>query len=152
VRRDLTPADLGDLLDRALLATLATRRIDDSILLSPVWHEWRDGAFLIAVEPNDGKLRHVVRDPRVTIVVAEPGPPYRGLEIRGTAEIEDEPYGPTIRRIGRRYIGPAADESWAEDDNTGVVLRIAPGTLRAWDFADDYPAPGPVPSAGTLRG
>jgi PPOX class probable F420-dependent enzyme len=140
VRRDLTPADLGDLLERPLLATLATRRIDDSILLSPVWHEWRDGAFLIAVEAGDGKLRHVVRDPRVTISVAEADLPYRGLEVRGDAEVVDLPYGATIRRIGRRYIGPQADELWAEDDDSGVVLRIAPGALRAWDFADDYPA------------
>ena len=141
MRRDLTPADLGDLLERPLLATLATRRIDDSILLSPVWHEWRDGAFLIAVEAGDGKLRHVTRDPRVTISVAEPEPPYRGLEIRGIAEVVGLPYGQTIRRIGRRYIGPAADRMWAEDDDSGVVLRVAPGALRAWDFVDDYPAP-----------
>jgi PPOX class probable F420-dependent enzyme len=140
VRRDLTPADLGDLLERPLLATLATRRIDDSILLSPVWHEWRDGAFLIAVEADDGKLRHVTRDPRVTIIVAEPEPPYRGLEIRGTAMVAQLPYGATIRRIGRRYIGTAADGFWAEDDDSGAILRIAPGALRAWDFADDYPA------------
>lgn len=140
MRRDLTPADLGDLLERPLLATLATRRIDDSILLSPVWHEWRDGAFLIAVEAGDGKLRHMTRDPRVTIIVAEAEPPYRGLEIRGTAEVEHLPYGATIRRIGRRYIGSAADRMWAEDDDSGIVLRIAPGALRAWDFADDYAA------------
>jgi PPOX class probable F420-dependent enzyme len=141
VRRDLTPADLGDLLDRPFLATLATRRIDDTILLSPVWHEWRDGAFLVTVEADDGKLRHVQRDPRVTIVVAESEPPYRGLEIRGIAEVQRLPYGTTIRRIGRRYIGSAADRMWADDDDSGVVLRIAPGDLRAWDFADDYAPP-----------
>ncbi|MDP9483397.1 MAG: TIGR03618 family F420-dependent PPOX class oxidoreductase [Chloroflexota bacterium] len=141
MRRGLRPEDLGDLLERPLLATLATRRIGDSILLSPVWHEWRDGAFIITVEADDGKLRHVERDPRVTIVVAESEPPYRGLEIRGTAEVLPLGYGTTIRRIGRRYIGPAADRMWSEDDDTGVVLRIAPGDLRAWDFADDYPAP-----------
>ncbi|MEA2536418.1 MAG: hypothetical protein QOF11_652 [Chloroflexota bacterium] len=140
MRRNLTPADLGDLLERPLLATLATRRIDDSILLSPIWHEWRDGAFLIAVENGDGKLRHMARDPRVTIVVAEAELPYRGLEIRATAEIVDLPYGATMRRIGRRYIGAEADETWAEDDDSGVVVRIGPGALRAWDFADDYPS------------
>lgn len=139
MRRDLTPADLGDLLDLPLLATLATRRIDDSIMLSPIWHEWRAGAFLLAVEAGDGKLRHMTRDPRVTIVVAEPDPPYRGLEVRANATIADEPYGPTIRRIGRRYIGAQADAVWAADDDTGVVIRIAPGDIRAWDFSDDYP-------------
>lgn len=139
MRRHLTVDDLGDLLGRPIVATLATRRADDSIMLSPVWHEWRDGAFLIAVEGGDGKLRHIARDPRVTIVVAEQEPPYRGVEIRAEAVIADEPYGRTIRRIGRRYVGRAADDQWAEDDATGVVIRIAPGDLRAWDFRDDYP-------------
>ncbi len=139
MRRGLRPEDLGDLLDRPLLATLATRRADDSILLSPVWHEWRDGSFLVTADAGDAKLRHVERDPRVTIVVAEPDPPYRGIEIRGLAETADLPYGPTIRRIGRRYVGAQADELWSDDDDTGTVLRIAPGDLRVWDFADDYP-------------
>jgi PPOX class probable F420-dependent enzyme len=139
MRRGLRPEDLGDLLQRPLLATLATRRIDDSILLSPVWHEWRGGRFLIAVDAGDGKLRHIERDPRVTIIVAEPEPPYRGLEIRGVAEVVPLPYGVTIRQIGRRYVGPTANRLWAEEDESGVVIQIAPGALRAWDFADDYP-------------
>jgi PPOX class probable F420-dependent enzyme len=138
MRHDLGPGDLGDLLDRPLLATLATRRLDGSVLLSPVWHEWRDGAFLVAVDAGDGKLNHLRRDPRVTIVVAEQEPPYRGLEVTGSAEVVDVLYGPVIRRIGRRYIGASADRTWAADAADGVVLRIAPGRLRAWDFSDDY--------------
>jgi PPOX class probable F420-dependent enzyme len=139
MRRDLAPADLADLLDRPLLATLATRRSDGTVLLSPVWHEWRDGAFLVAVDTGDGKLAHVRRDPQVTIMVAENEPPYRGLEITAVAQVVDTVYGPVVRRIGRRYIGNVADRFWDEDSEDGVVLRIAPGRLRAWDFADDYP-------------
>jgi hypothetical protein len=45
VRTKLRPADLGTLLDEPLLAVLATLRRDASVLLSPVWHEWRDGGF-----------------------------------------------------------------------------------------------------------
>ena len=139
MRHDLGPADLDDLLDRPLLAILATRRIDGSVLLSPVWHEWRDGAFLVAVETGDGKLSQIRRDPQVTILVAENDPPCRGLEISGVAEIADVGYGPVIRRIGRRYIGDVVDRFWDEGSEDGVVLRIAPGRLRAWDFTDDYP-------------
>jgi len=139
MRRDLGPADLDDLLDRPLLAILATRRRDGTALLSPVWHEWRDGAFLVAIDTGDGKLAHIKRDPQVTILVAENDPPYRGLEITAAAEIVDIPYGPVIRRIGRRYIGNVVDGYWDEDSADGVVLRIAPGRLRAWDFADVYP-------------
>jgi PPOX class probable F420-dependent enzyme len=139
MRRGLRPEDLGDLLERPLLATLATRRIDGSVLLSPVWHEWRDGAFFVVVDAGDGKLRHIECDPRVTILVAEPEPPYRGIEISSTAEASALPDGSMIRRIGRRYIGDAIDDLYAADDDSGIGLRIAPGDVRAWDFADDYP-------------
>jgi PPOX class probable F420-dependent enzyme len=144
MRHDLSPEDLDDLLERPLLAILATRRKDGSALLSPVWHEWRDGAFLVPVEAGDGKLVHIARDPLVSIVVAEHEPPYRGLEITAPVEILDGQYGPVNLRIGRRYIGDAVDRSWS-DDSPGVVLRIAPGRLRGWDFKDDYPE-DPAPS------
>jgi hypothetical protein len=43
MRKDLGPQDLGDLLEQPLVAVLATYRADGTALLSPVWHEWRDG-------------------------------------------------------------------------------------------------------------
>ena len=39
--------DLGDLAELCLLAVLATYRSDGTVLLSPVWHEWRDGGFQV---------------------------------------------------------------------------------------------------------
>jgi len=37
--------DLGTFLDEPLIAVLASLRADGSVLLSPIWHEWRDGGF-----------------------------------------------------------------------------------------------------------
>ena len=37
--------DLGDLAGLRLLAVLGTYRRDGTVLLSPVWHEWREGGF-----------------------------------------------------------------------------------------------------------
>jgi hypothetical protein len=41
VRKGLTVEDLGDLVQLPLLAVLATYRADGTVLLSPVWHEYR---------------------------------------------------------------------------------------------------------------
>ncbi|MBA2299609.1 MAG: pyridoxamine 5'-phosphate oxidase family protein, partial [Chloroflexi bacterium] len=66
MRTDLRPEDLGDLLEQPLIAVLATRRKDDTVMLSPVWFEWRDGGINIWVPtPEGGKVAHVERDPRV---------------------------------------------------------------------------------------
>jgi PPOX class probable F420-dependent enzyme len=135
MRTDLRPDDLDDLLERPLLAVLASRRSNDDVLLSPVWHEWRDGGFNIFTGQDDVKVRHIRRDPRVKILVCEQEPPYRGIEVRGRARVE--PGDPeTGHRIASRYIGDHRAGAWIGPDD--VVIRIEPDALRAWDFKDDY--------------
>jgi PPOX class probable F420-dependent enzyme len=140
MRTNLRPEDLGDFLARPLLAVLATRNARNDVLLSPVWHEWRDGGLTVFTGLNDVKVRHIRRDPRVSIVVCEQTPPYRGMEIDAEARIEANGDTATMRRIAARYIGDTAAEAWASP--TDVLIRIEPGRLRVWDFTDDYPTTG----------
>jgi PPOX class probable F420-dependent enzyme len=118
MRTRLGVADLGTLLDEPLLAVLATLRTDGTVLLSPVWHEWRDGGFHVWTGTDDVKARHLRREPRATIVVAEAGGDLRGIEIRGVAEmIDDEDVTTTAgRRIVARYLG--------EEQATGYIDSI----------------------------
>ncbi len=141
MNRDLSIDQLDGLLDEKRLATLATFRLDGSVLLSPIWYIWEDGGFTLAMAATDGKLKHIARDPRVTIVVAEDALPYRGFEMRGLARSTDVPYGPTSRRMARRYVG-AKGESFYSDSHDGVVVRIEAGDTRGWDFRDDLEAMG----------
>jgi PPOX class probable F420-dependent enzyme len=94
--------DLDGFLDAPLVAVLATLRIDGSVLLSPVWHEWRDGGFNLWVEANNVKARHLRCDPRATIVVAESDAPLRGVEVRGTARALTQDVTETAHRIAAR--------------------------------------------------
>ena len=73
-----------------MVAVLATLRADGTILLSPVWYEWRDGGFNVCVDQQNVKTRHLRRDPRATIVVAESDPPLRAIEVRGTARLIEQ--------------------------------------------------------------
>ena len=130
---------LGDLIDLPIVATLATYRPDGSVLLSPVWHEWRDGGFNVTIEADDVKARHVKRDPRASIAVYESDPPYRGIELRGEARLVSENASDVQRRIALRYLGPSQGEAYAsQPSGAEVTLRLEPGELRAWDFADDF--------------
>lgn len=141
MNRGLTPDQLGGLLDDARLATLATIRKDGTVLLSPVWFVWEDGGFTVGMAAGDGKLKHIERDPRVTIVVSEERFPYRGFEVRGVARSSGVPYGPTVRRIAARYVGEQA-AGFYDDSHGGTVIRIEPGQSRGWDFRDDLQAMG----------
>ena len=138
MRTNLRPEDLGDLLDQPLIAILATRRKDDSVMLSPVWFEWFDGGIDIWVpDPTGGKVAHVRRDPRVTVVVANGTWPYKGFELRGEATVSGDDFYDVLRRTALRYSGPEAAERMVAEYERGAVIRVEPGVIRAWDYADE---------------
>ena len=141
MRTNLTIEDLGDLLDRPPIAVLATLCTDGTLLLSPVYHEWRNGGFNIWVEQQNVKARHLRRDPRATILVAESDPPLRAVEVRGRARFIEEGVSETALRIVSRYEGPedaAADVEALR--GADVIIRVEPGDIRAWDYADELGA------------
>jgi PPOX class probable F420-dependent enzyme len=138
MRRNLAMDDLGDLAELRLLAVLATYRRDGTVLLSPVWHEWRDGGFQVVTGSQGVKAAHLQRDPRVSIVVCEHAPPYRGVEVRCHARLLTAGAGNAVRRIASRYLGAEAGAAYAESAGDDLLIRVEPGELRAWDFADEF--------------
>jgi PPOX class probable F420-dependent enzyme len=138
VRKGLTPDDLGDLLELPLVAVLATYRRDGSVLLSPVWHEWHDGGFNVVTGPHGVKAEHLRRDPRASIVVYDDAPPYRGIELRASAQLSSPDDKSIVRRIATRYLGAEAGAQYAEGSGDDLLIRLEPGELRAWDFSDDF--------------
>ena len=131
VRTNLTVEQLGDLLRQPLVATLATYRKNGEVLLSPVWFEWADGGFNIAIGKNDVKAQHIRRDPRASVAVYESALPLRGLELRGIATMFREGLHDLRQRIYFHYQGKGPEAP--DDDEVGVRVE---GTIRAWDFAD----------------
>ena len=142
MRRNLTVDELGDLLAQPLLAVLATNRRDGSVLLSPVWHEWRDGGFSVLTGSRGIKAKHLRRDPRATIVVCENAPPYRGIELRTAPTFVTNDIGEAAERIATRYLGSPAGAQYAQEAGDDLLIRLEPGTLRIWDFADEFDVAG----------
>ena len=140
MRKALSVEQLGDLLEQPFNATLATYRRDGSVLLSPVWHEWRDGGFNIATGADDIKARHIERQGRASAVVSDNEFPFRGIEVSGAPRlIRDPELGrETMSRIARRYLGDEAGAQYSTNLGDGlIVIRLEPGNLRTWDFADE---------------
>jgi len=138
MRTGLAIEDLGGLLDEPLVAVLATLRGDGSVQLSPVWHEWRDGGFNLWLPADDVKTRHLRRDPRATLVVAESVDPLRGVELRTRARLIPADDLAGAIRIATRYVGAEKGAEYvAAAPYESVIARLEPGELRAWDFADE---------------
>jgi hypothetical protein len=81
----------------------------------------------------------VRRDPRASIVVYEHEPPYRGLEVRGEARLVPGGGLDALSSMAVRYLGPEGGPAYVESVSAAdtVLVRLEPGRLRGWDFADD---------------
>ena len=138
MRRGLGLDDLGDLVALPLLAVLATYRRDGTVLLSPVWHEWRGAGFNVVTTSDGTKAQHLRRDPRASLVVCEPSPPYRGVEARCKVQLVTAGVEEAAERIASRYLGSDAGPAYAATTADDLLLRLEADALRAWDFADEY--------------
>jgi PPOX class probable F420-dependent enzyme len=139
---DNWPDGVRSLLDAPSPAVLTTYRKDGSALVSPVWYRWHDGALEVVIAQDDLKLRHLAHDPRCALVVFEAVRPFRGVEIRGVAELSDHAAGPARAAIAARYLGEADGARFAEERRArpGVLLRLSSDNPRVWDLASILPA------------
>ena len=138
MRTNLTLDDIGGLSTSRSSRSWRRSVPDGSVLLSPVWHEWRDGGFNLWLPADDVKTRHLRRDPRATIVVAESVRPAarRGTPHGGPAPARGRsrrchPHRDPVRGSGE------GDEYVREAGYDSVIGRLEPGHLRIWDFADE---------------
>ena len=140
MRRGLAIEDLGGLLSEPSAAVLATYRRDGTVLLSPVWFRWDGAALETTMAAGDVKLRHIARDPRVVLTVFEPRPPFRGLELRCRANVLRDGVRDARLDIASRFVGPERAAAYVEGHPEDAwLVRMEPGEVRAWDFADIFP-------------
>jgi nitroimidazol reductase NimA-like FMN-containing flavoprotein (pyridoxamine 5'-phosphate oxidase superfamily) len=78
---------MRSLLEAPSPAVLTTYRKDRSAHTVPVWFRWTDEAFKLVIAKGDVKLRHLARDPRCVLVIFETVRSFRGVEVRGEAEL-----------------------------------------------------------------
>ncbi len=130
---------MNDLLEGPSAAVLTTYRKDGSALTTPVWFRFEDDAFEVVVAKGDVKLGHLERDPRCSIVVFEAVPPFRGIEVRGEAELVDCDVREIRAEIAGRYLGAERGRRFAEERKTpGVLVRLL-GDRREWDLSAILP-------------
>jgi PPOX class probable F420-dependent enzyme len=130
------------LLEAPSPAVLTTYRKDGTALVSPVWFRWSDGTFEVVIAKGDVKLRHLARDPRCALVVFEMVRPFRGVEVRGVAELVECDVTSLRAEIAGRYLGTPDGERFAarRASKPGVLLRLVAEEPRVWDLSAILPS------------
>jgi PPOX class probable F420-dependent enzyme len=93
-------------LDEPLPIVVGTMRRDGSVQVNPVWYEYRDGQIWLNGGPNRGWVKHMRRDPRVTLLVVDPQNMFRWAQVQGRlASTSAEGADDHIDRLAQRYTG-----------------------------------------------
>ncbi|GAA3433383.1 PPOX class F420-dependent oxidoreductase [Kutzneria kofuensis] len=116
--------DTRALLDGKNFATVATLDGDGGPHTSVVWIA-RDGdAVLFSVTAKRQKARNLARDPRISLTVFDVANPYHSVDIRGTAELIEDPEKSLPRRLSQKYLGEDPRPEPAELRR--LIVRVTP--------------------------
>ncbi len=100
------PPSHRDLLERPVLAVLATIMPDGTPQASPVWVDYHEGYIRFNSAKGRQKDRNVRARPFVSLVLVDPDNPYRYLEIRGRViKITEEGAREHIDALAGKYTG-----------------------------------------------
>jgi PPOX class probable F420-dependent enzyme len=104
------PVNLTDaqrkLLDDKNFAHLATVDESGAPQVTPVWIEYDGTHVRFNTEEKRAKVKHMKKNPRVALSVANAENPYHYIEIRGTVvETTTEGADEMIDRLAKKYLG-----------------------------------------------
>jgi PPOX class probable F420-dependent enzyme len=126
------PDSHRDLLEGAT-AILATNGPDGRPQLSAVWFLAEDGVIRLSLHTSRQKVKNLRANPALTFFILDPAAPTRYLEVRGDAEVVDDPDYAFADRVGAKY---GADlRAWDGPGASRVVVTVKPTRVNAVDMA-----------------
>lgn len=104
------PASHRDLLERPIVAALATILPNGTPQVTPVWFNYADGYLYVNTAVGRLKDRAVRANPYLALMVVDPQDPYRYIQVRGpVVEITEEGAVEHINFLSHRYKGEDYD-------------------------------------------
>ena len=124
------PESHRDLLERALIAHVATVRANGAPMSNPMWFDWDGERIRLTHTRTREKFRNLQAEPRVALSITDPAESQRYLEVRGVVESTDDDGGGNFYRQLRRRYGVDPDAPMP-DEAVRVVVVIRPTVLLA---------------------
>jgi PPOX class probable F420-dependent enzyme len=126
------PESHQDLLDSqvATFATVGSSRLPQ---LTEVWFLFDDGEVKLSLNTARRKTQNLQKRPECSLLILDLNNPYRYLEVRGRARLEDDEDYAFARKLGAKY-----DTDLSVHDNPGegrVTVTIDPSRIRAVDMS-----------------
>ncbi len=133
-----TEDELAAFLNEAPVARLSSLNPDGTIHLAAVYFKYHDGELLIGTQAMTRKVRNIKHNPKVTLLIDNQAPPWKGVLIYGEAELD---YDDAITKriaIFERYMPLENARKLATDlanSYTPVIIRVKPKRLISYDYS-----------------
>jgi PPOX class probable F420-dependent enzyme len=138
---DMTLEEIDALLETPEIGVLATADTKGRPEGSPVWFEYSRGVVRVLVHRNSRKARNISENANVALTVDTRRAPYRGVVLRGMAEVSG-PEPELRRRLAHRYLGTEAGDRYlantARYDEEDVLITIRVTSRYSWDYSKGY--------------
>ncbi len=126
------PSSHRDLLS-ASTAVLATVGSDGRPQMSAVWFLAEDGTVRVSLNTTRQKVKNLRANPAVNLFILDPQTPTRYLELRGDAELTDDPDYVFAAKVGAKY---RADlRQFDGPGSSRVFVTIKPVRVNAVDMS-----------------
>ncbi|GAA2254599.1 MULTISPECIES: PPOX class F420-dependent oxidoreductase [Streptomyces] len=128
------PPEAEALLGRPNPCVMATLRSDGAPVSAATWYAWQDGRVLVNLDEGRVRLKHLRRDPRVTLTVLDADNWYTHVTLVGrVTEMYDDEDLADIDLLARRYIG----KPYPDRDRRRVSAWIEVDRWHGWGSLKD---------------
>jgi PPOX class probable F420-dependent enzyme len=112
-------------LENPFVGVVTTLNPDGTPQSTVVWVDVDEDGPSINTARGRVKPLNLARDPRLSLVVVDPGDPYRWVKVSGTGTLVDEGAEKHIDRLSKKYTGSDVYANHSPDEPR-VTVRITP--------------------------
>jgi PPOX class probable F420-dependent enzyme len=124
---ELSPAE-REFLENPFVGVVTTLQRDGTPQSTVVWVDVDDEGASVNTAYGRVKPRNLARDPRISLVVVDPGDPYRWVKLTGEGRLVDEGADEQIDRLSKKYTGRDVYGSRRPGEQR-VSIRITPDRI-----------------------
>jgi PPOX class probable F420-dependent enzyme len=131
------PAHYQDILQSTALAHVATIGPKGEPRVSPVWFDWDGTHILFSMDKVRQRYRNLLRNPQIAVSIVDPANPYRSLEIRGKARIDEDLDGRFANSLSQKYLNRERTPDEVRPGEERVVIVVEPEHVVLFPFQAD---------------
>lgn len=143
----MSAEEVDEFLGRMALCRLSCLDDEGWPYVIPTCYQWADGGFYLVPRAKSAWARYLLNEPRVALVVDDPGLAQQRVNVKGRARLVEEPntdgkWVPIANDMVRRFLGEVAGNYLtAASAEPRWLFFVEPVTMTTWQgvgWAEKY--------------